>query len=212
MKSEISAIKRLKDRKSKVSCHYFIKKNGTILNMVPDSYISWHAGISNWKKYNKINKNSIGIEIQNPGHKNNYLNFSKKQIKSIKYLSKKLSKKFNLNKKNFLGHSDISPDRKKDPGEKFPWKALSKYKIGVWHNLNINLLKEMRSKQIDNKQKIMFLNRLKKIGYFFKKKKLEGSFLVTKAFQRRFRPQIINGKIDLECCEIAKNLVKSGLN
>ena len=76
MKSEIGAINRLTNTNSKVSCHYFIKKNGTILNMVPASYISWHAGISNWKKYDKINKNSIGIEIQNPGHKNNYSNFS----------------------------------------------------------------------------------------------------------------------------------------
>jgi len=212
MKSEKLAIRRLKDKKSKVSCHYFIKKNGTILNMVPESYISWHAGISNWKKYDKINKNSIGIEIQNPGHKNNYSNFSIKQIRSIEYLSKKLIKKFNLNKKNFLGHSDVSPDRKKDPGEKFPWKALSKHEIGIWHNLDNNLLQRIRSKKIDRKQKILFLKRLIKIGYFLKKKKLEHSFLVIKAFQRRFRPQIINGKIDLECCEIAKNLIKSGLN
>ena len=208
MKSEKLAIGRLKDKKSKVSCHYFIKKNGTILNMVPESYISWHAGISNWKKYDKINKNSIGIEIQNPGHKNNYSNFSIKQIRSIEYLSKKLIKKFNLNKKNFLGHSDVSPDRKKDPGEKFPWKALSKHKIGIWHNLDNNLLKKMRSKKIDHKQKILFLKRLIKIGYFLKKKKLERSFFLIKAFQRRFRPQLVNGKIDLECLKIAKNLVK----
>ena len=70
MKSEKLAIKKLKNENSKVSCHYFIKKNGIILNMVPDSYISWHAGISKWKKQNKINKYSIGVEIQNPGHSN----------------------------------------------------------------------------------------------------------------------------------------------
>ena len=72
MKSEVSAIKRLCDLSSKASCHYFIKNNGEILTLVPDLYISWHAGVSAWKKYRSINKYSIGIEISNPGHNNNY--------------------------------------------------------------------------------------------------------------------------------------------
>ena len=212
MKSEKLAIKKLKNENSKVSCHYFIKKNGIILNMVPDSYISWHAGISNWKKQNKINKYSIGVEIQNPGHSNGYIPYNEKQISAIKFLSKKLAKKFNICKKNFLGHSDISPNRKKDPGEKFPWEKLSKYKIGIWHSLDIKKLEKMRLKKIDDTQKNRFFNRLRKIGYFFKKNDLKELILTIKAFQRRFRPQIINGKIDLECSEIAKNLVKTGFN
>ena len=142
MKTEKSALKRLSDKNSKVSCHYFIKKNGSILNMVPDLYISWHAGISFWKNIKKLNKFSIGIEIQNPGHQYGYKSFNKKQINSIKYLSLKLAKKYNLKQTHFLGHSDIAPERKKDPGEKFPWEFLSKYNIGIWHSLDKKLLKK----------------------------------------------------------------------
>ena len=212
MKTEKSALKRLSSNYSKVSCHYFIKKNGTIINLVPDLYISWHAGISRWKKFKKINKFSIGIEIHNPGHQYGYKRFNKKQINSLKNLSLKLAKKYNLKSKHYLGHSDIAPDRKKDPGEKFPWEFLSKYKIGVWHSLDKRLLKKYRLKNIDNLDKIIFFKYLTKIGYFFKKKKINSILFAIKAFQRRFRPQLINGKIDFECLEIAKNLVKSGFN
>ena len=212
MKTEKSALKRLSSNYSKVSCHYFIKKNGDIINLVPDLYVSWHAGISRWKKLKKLNKFSIGIEIHNPGHQYGYKRFNKKQINSLKNLSLKLAKKYNLKSKHYLGHSDIAPDRKKDPGEKFPWEFLSKYKIGVWHSLNKRLLKKYRLKNINNLDKKIFLGYLIKIGYFFKKKKINSILFAIKAFQRRFRPQLINGKIDFECLEIAKNLVKSGFN
>ena len=212
MKTEKSALKRLSDKNSKVSCHYFIKKNGSILNMVPDLYISWHAGISFWKNIKKLNKFSIGIEIQNPGHQYGYKSFNKKQINSIKYLSLKLAKKYNLKQTHFLGHSDIAPERKKDPGEKFPWEFLSKYNIGIWHSLDKKLLKKKRLKNINNLDKILFLSYLNKIGYFFNKNKINSISFAIKAFQRRFRPKLINGEIDLECLEIAKNLVKSELN
>ena len=212
MKTEKSALKRLSSNYSKVSCHYFIKKNGDIINLVPDLYVSWHAGISRWKKLKKLNKFSIGIEIHNPGHQYGYKRFNKKQINSLKNLSLKLAKKYNLKSKHYLGHSDIAPNRKKDPGEKFPWEFLSKYKIGVWHSLDKRLLKKYRLKNIDNLDKIIFLRYLIKIGYFFKKKKINSILFAIKAFQRRFRPQLINGKIDFECLEIAKNLVKSGFN
>ena len=212
MKTEKSALKRLSSNYSKVSCHYFIKKNGDIINLVPDLYVSWHAGISRWKKIKKLNKFSIGIEIHNPGHQYGYKRFSKKQINSLKNLSLKLAKKYNLKSKHYLGHSDIAPDRKKDPGEKFPWEFLSKYNIGVWHSLDKRLLKKYRLKNINNLDKIIFLGYLIKIGYFFKKKKINSILFAIKAFQRRFRPQLINGKIDFECLEIAKNLVKSGFN
>tara|TARA_B100000963_G_scaffold144100_1_gene125568 strand:+ start:22922 stop:23650 length:729 start_codon:yes stop_codon:yes gene_type:complete len=210
MKNEKSALKRLTDRNSKVSSHYFIKKNGSIINLVPDRYVSWHAGISFWKNLKKLNKYSIGIEIHNPGHQHGYKAFNKNQITAIKYLSLKLAKKYNLKKKHYLAHSDIAPDRKKDPGEKFPWKLLSKYKIGVWHSIDKKILKKNRLKNLNNFEKRLFLNYLLRIGYFFKKNKINSIFSVVKAFQRRFRPEIINGKIDVECLEIAKNLVKSG--
>ena len=208
MKTEKSALKRLSNRNSKVSSHYFIKKNGTIINLVPDLYVSWHAGISFWKKLKKLNKYSIGIEIHNPGHQHGYRSFSKNQINSIKYLSLKLAKKYNFKKKYFLGHSDIAPSRKKDPGEKFPWEFLSKHEIGIWHSIDKKLLKKFRQKKIDNLEKKIFLNSLLKIGYFFKKDKTNLILPTVKAFQRRFRPQLINGKSDLECLKIAKNLIK----
>ena len=130
MKSEITALKRLTNYKSQVSSHYLINKNGEITKLVPDLYIAWHAGISKWKNYKSLNKNSIGIEITNPGHNFGYKKFKKQQILSLIKLTKFLTIKYKINKKNILGHSDIAPERKKDPGEKFPWKYLSKKKIG----------------------------------------------------------------------------------
>ena len=129
MRSENAAIKRLTNMNSKVSCHYFIKSNGEIIKMVPDQYIAWHAGISSWKKDKFLNLNSIGIEISNPGHAFKYQKFNRKQISSIINLSKNLKKKYKIKKENILGHSDIAPLRRKDPGEKFPWKLLNIKKI-----------------------------------------------------------------------------------
>ena len=142
MKREIDAINKLTNQKSKVSSHYFIKKNGEILKLVPDLYTAWHAGVSSWKNYKSLNKNSIGVEISNPGHSYKYKKFTKEQINSLIKLSKFLIKKYKISYKFILGHSDIAPERKKDPGEKFPWKLLSTRKIGYWHSLNENLIKK----------------------------------------------------------------------
>ena len=90
--------------------------------MVKDKNIAWHAGKSRWKKFVNLNKNSIGIELVNKGHQFGYQNFSKPQIKSLIKLCKNLKKKYLIKKENFLGHSDVAPLRKIDPGEKFPWK------------------------------------------------------------------------------------------
>ena len=128
MKNEDDAIKRLTSIKSKVSSHYFIKKNGEILTLVPDLYVAWHAGISKWKKFTFLNRSSIGIEISNPGHSYKYKTYTEKQIKSVFKLSKFLIKKYKIKSNFILGHSDIAPDRKKDPGENFPWKYLAKKK------------------------------------------------------------------------------------
>ena len=136
MKSEKEAVDRLTDIKSQVSSHYLIKNNGKIITLVPDLYIAWHAGISSWKNYKSLNKNSIGIEIANPGHNFKYKKFSKAQISGLVNLSKFLIKKYKINSKNILGHSDIAPERKKDPGEKFPWEFLSKKGISYWYDLN----------------------------------------------------------------------------
>ena len=210
MKKEIDAINLLTNEKSKVSSHYFIKKNGDILILVPELYVAWHAGISSWNNYKFLNKNSIGIEISNPGHDNNYKNFSNKQILSIIKLSKFLIKKYKIKSKNILGHSDIAPSRKKDPGEKFPWKILSKSKIGYWHDYNDFFLKSLRNKKINKSEKKIFFKNLIKIGYAknFNVDKKKYLTILTKAFQRRFRQKLVNGIIDKECFVICKNIIE----
>ena len=210
MRNEKQAIKKLTDYSSKVSSHYFIKNNGEILTLVPETYIAWHAGISQWKKYKSLNTNSIGIEISNPGHNFKYKNFSKKQIFAILKLSRLLQKKYEIQPYNFLGHSDIAPNRKIDPGEKFPWKYLSKKKIGYWHNLNYQKLLKQRMIEISNLEKIKFIKNLSKIGYTKKIKisKKEYFKILSLAFQRRYRQELINGIIDRECLSISENLLK----
>ena len=148
MKKESVAIKRLQDPKSKVSSHYLIKRNGEIINLVPDLFEAWHAGVSSWKHFKSLNKNSIGIEITNPGHQHGYKKFSKKQIFSLQKLLNILVKKYKIKKKYILGHSDISPGRKKDPGEKFPWEILAKKKLSFWHNLDQKKIKKFREKNL----------------------------------------------------------------
>ena len=208
MKSEKSAILRLIDDKSKVSTHYFIKKNGEIILMVPDLHIAWHAGKSKWKNYNFLNKHSIGIEISNKGHENGYQAFSKKQIYSLTRLSKILIKKYKIKKTNILGHSDIAYNRKKDPGEKFPWKLLSKKKVSVWHNLNQKKLIKLRNIHINNIEKKQLFKYLGKFGYFVNKiSKIQKKKLLL-AFQRRFRNALVSGKPDKECLLIAEKLSK----
>ena len=205
MSSESKAINRLTDVKSKVSCHYFIKKNGEIILMVPEKYEAWHAGISAWKKDVYLNKSSIGIEISNKGHRFGYENYSKNQINSLKKLSKFLIKKFKIKKTNIVGHSDIAFDRKIDPGEKFPWKLLSKNQIGIWHKINKQKLYKLRKKKLTKIQQSTCLKFMQKIGYSLKKK---NKIKLFKNFQRRFRQELINGMPDKECLIIAEKLSK----
>ena len=210
MKSESLAVKKLCDPKAKVSAHYFIKKNGNILQLVPDLYEAWHAGKSSWKKYNSLNKTSIGIEIQNSGHDYSYENFSLKQIDSLKKLLKNLVKNYKIDQKNILGHSDIAPNRKKDPGEKFPWKILSKIKLVKWHKLNEKKIRKLRLIKLTDSEENKFLKNLLKLGY----NKIKGlnsaseKKVIFRAFQRRFRQSLINGFSDQECLLISKNLLK----
>ena len=210
MRKESDAIKKLTNFKSNVSCHYFIKKKGITLVMVPDLYVAWHAGKSNWEKYKLLNKYSIGIEISNPGHNFGYNQFSKEQIQSLIKLSKILIKKYKIKPKNILGHSDIAPERKKDPGEKFPWKKLAKQKIGLWHSISLVRLKKNRGIKLNKINENVFINNLYTIGYLNKKFKkiinIKYKNYIVKAFQRRFRQELINGKIDKECLIISQNL------
>jgi len=211
MKNELSALNKLTDPKSKVSAHYFIKKNGKIINLVPDLYEAWHAGKSNWKNIQSLNRYSIGIEIQNPGHENFYEKFSNKQMNSVKKLLRFLTKKYRVNCKNILGHSDIASNRKKDPGEKFPWKELAKVKLAHWHQLNEKELIKYRLKKINLFEEKKFFINLYKIGYtkIQSKSFKDNKRLLVKAFQRRFRQGLVNGISDQECLILSKNLIKS---
>ena len=209
MQSERESIKRLCNSSSKVSSHYLINRKGKIFRLVQDSHVAWHAGKSCWRRRKNLNENSIGIELVNKGHQFGYTSFKKKQISSLIKLCKKLIKKYKINKKNILGHSDIAPLRKIDPGEKFPWKYLAKNKVGIWHDYEPNLLRKFRRTKVLTKQdKKRFVKNLNQIGYCFSAKNKLFFIKTIKAFQRHFRKELINGILDQECFMIAQNLTK----
>ena len=205
MKNDKIAIKKLTSFNSNVSCHYFITKSGKLIRMVPDSYVAWHAGESFWKNDQQLNFNSIGIEISNPGHEHGYRKFNDKQISCLLKISRILIKKYKIKKENILGHSDIAPLRKLDPGEKFPWEFLYKKKISIWHKINFRKKKILRGKK-SNFYLDKFIKNLKKIGYCVEYSNSKELRKIIKIFQMRFRPELVDGKLDLECYEIAKSL------
>ncbi len=198
MQSEIESIQRLKDKKSNVSAHYIINRKGSIIQLVPDNKIAWHAGRSKWKNYINLNENSIGIELVNKGHEFGYENFPKKQIKSLILICRKLKKKYNIKRENFLGHSDIAPLRKIDPGEKFPWKKLSLFEIGMWY-------KSQKKFTFKKNVRNFFFKNLSKIGYrYFKiSRERKTDKLIIKSFQRRYLPKKVSGKIDQKTLKIS---------
>ena len=200
MQSEVAAIKRLKNLKSKVSCHYLINRKGKVIQMVDDTNIAWHAGKSRWKNFVNLNKNSLGIELINKGHQFGYQAFSDQQIKSLISLCKILKKKFRIKKENFLGHSDIAPLRKSDPGEKFPWKKLNLHGLGKWYKKNNRNLNVSTSK-IES----LFFKNLKKLGYnyFSVHKKSPNDKKIIKSFQMHYLPNNVTGKIDQKTFKIS---------
>ena len=200
MQSEIESINRLKNPKYMVSCHYFISRNGQITQMVKDNKIAWHAGKSKWKNFTNLNKSSIGIELVNKGHQYGYQSFSNNQLKSLIKLCKNLKKKYSIKKENFLGHSDIAPLRKVDPGEKFPWQKLSVHNIGRWYKKENTYLKF----EVKKKRELFFKN-LKKLGYryfsIYEKKSTDKK--IVKAFQQKYMPKHVTGKIDKKTYKIS---------
>ena len=200
MQSEIESIKRLKDPKYKVSCHYIINRKGDVTQMVREENIAWHAGKSKWKKFKNLNNYSIGIELVNKGHQFGYQNFTHQQIFSLIKLCKKIKKKYLIKKENFLGHSDIAPLRKVDPGEKFPWKKLSIFKIGKWYEKTSNKI-EVNPKKIET----LFFKNLQKLGfrYFSSNRSNPKNKMIIKAFQRHYLPNCISGKIDQKTYKIS---------
>jgi len=201
MQSRIESVRRLLSPKHKVSCHYLIDRKGEILKMVDDNKVAWHAGKSKWKNYNNLNKYSIGIELVNKGHEFGYEKFTTSQVHHLIKLCQNLKKKYKIKNSNIVGHSDIAPLRKQDPGEKFPWKKLKRKQVGIWY-------KKLQSKSVelgDKKIKKLFFKNLFKIGYryFDKNRRTKKDIFLIEAFQRRFLPNKVTGKIDQKTFKIS---------
>ena len=205
MQSEIESLKRLKSHTSKVSCHYLINRKGRTIQLVKEQNIAWHAGESKWKRFTNLNKNSIGIELVNKGHQFGYQKFTKEQIKNLIILCKHLKKKFKIKTENFLGHSDIAPLRKIDPGEKFPWKKLSKFKLGKWF-YERKTFNKIGNKEIEK----AFFKNIKKIGYryFNIQRRNKRDKNIVKSFQQHYLPKTVTGIVDQETFIISHFLTR----
>src|SRR5271154_2159005 len=132
MKSAEEALARLCDPEAKVSAHYTIDRDGRVYRHVPEEFRAWHAGVSYWAGERNINGCSIGIEIVNPGHEFGYVPFAKPQIAALLDLAGDITERHAIPPARVLGHSDVAPARKEDPGELFPWSQLAEFGIGLW--------------------------------------------------------------------------------
>ena len=206
-----TAINHLCNTKKKVSSHFLITKKGEIYNLVSCDKRAWHAGKSYWKGETDINSNSIGIELDNSGHHNKFEKYTIQQIESLEKLINFISKKYTIPKTNILGHSDIAPYRKIDPGQKFQWKKLAKNKIGFFPKtieLNKkNSIEKLLNSQLGNSKKIKSLFMLNSIGYniYSAKRNVKCFKKLIKIYQMHFRPKIISGKLDEQTYELIKS-------
>jgi len=191
------SLAHLCDKNSKVSAHYLLDENGRIFQLVSEEKRAWHAGVSYWAGETDINSQSIGIELQNRGHEWGYNDFPKVQIKSLIELVMDIRKRHHIPEKNILGHSDIAPERKQDPGEFFPWEEISFYNIGYWPKLPQKKIELTHSRQATQKN-------LSLIGY-----NPETPFSENlKAFQRHYRPSKVDGILDNETAHLIDFIAK----
>jgi N-acetylmuramoyl-L-alanine amidase len=186
MQDAASAIARLCDPAARVSCHYLISEDGQILRMVPEERRAWHAGNSWWRGVTDINSASIGIEIVNPGHDFGYRPFPEEQIDALVPLIAEIKERYGITRGNVVGHSDIAPTRKQDPGELFPWGRLAR--------LRLALPRPAKNLMDPRWTDAGFLLALERFGY-----DVSDKLAAVVAFQRRFRPELIDGEIDGEC-------------
>jgi N-acetylmuramoyl-L-alanine amidase len=184
-----SAIDRLRDPAAKVSAHYLVAEDGTILRIVAEDKRAWHAGKSRWRGIEDINSASIGIEIVNPGHEFGYPPFPEQQIDALLPLVAEIKERHSITRGNVVGHSDIAPLRKQDPGELFPWNRLAKLRLALPRPTR-NLMDPMWTDA-------GFLIALERFGY-----DVSDKLAAVVAFQRRFRPELLDGEIDGECRSI----------
>ena len=186
MRDAESAIQRLTDPEAKVSAHYLVAEDGTILRMVDEAKRAWHAGQSHWRGITDVNSASIGIEIVNPGHEHGYRPFPEEQIDALLPLVAEIKERYDIGRGDVVGHSDIAPKRKQDPGELFPWSRLAK--------LRLALPRPTKNLMDPGWTQGGFLLALERFGY-----DVSDKLAALVAFQRRFRPELIDGEIDAEC-------------
>ncbi|MHA6720922.1 N-acetylmuramoyl-L-alanine amidase [Sphingomonas sp. RS6] len=180
------ALARLRDPAAKVSAHYLVEEDGRIMRLVPEEKRAWHAGRSHWRGITDVNSASVGIEIVNPGHEFGYRPFTDEQMGALIPLVSDIKARHGITRGNVVGHSDIAPARKQDPGELFNWHALAR--------LRLALPRPTRNLVDPGWPDAGFMLALERFGY-----DVEDPEAAVVAFQRRFRPELIDGEIDMEC-------------
>jgi N-acetylmuramoyl-L-alanine amidase len=200
MQTGQAALDRLTTAASKVSAHYVVFEDGRIVQCVPETLRAWHAGVSHWAGETDINSRSIGIEIVNPGHEFGYVDFPLRQTAAVISLCKSiLTRRGPISAERILGHSDVAPARKQDPGEKFPWELLSESGIGHWVRAAPLDLEGRTLKPGDQGDAVTRLQRtLRNYGYGIQETGHydDATRIVVTAFQRHFRPARIDGIAD----------------
>jgi N-acetylmuramoyl-L-alanine amidase len=184
MPSADGALTRLCDPAAKVSAHYVITEEGEVIRLVDESMRAWHAGLSYWRGKANVNGCSIGIELQNPGHTCGYRPFPDAQIDALVPLLHRIVHDYDIPRANVVGHSDIAPQRKLDPGELFPWERLAQYRLALPRPTKLEL-----GDPFDNDG--AFYHALERFGY-----DVSDGKKAVEAFQRRWRPEKIDGEID----------------
>jgi N-acetylmuramoyl-L-alanine amidase len=181
-----AALQRLCDPEAKVSAHYFISEEGEVVRLVDEARRAWHAGASYWRGHKDVNSASVGIELDHPGHGLGYREFADAQIEALVPLLNDIVRRHDIPRANVVGHSDVAPARKMDPGELFPWDRLAEYRLCLPRPEKLAL-----GDPFDNDG--AFYLALERFGYDI----TEGR-KVVEAFQRRWRPERIDGVIDGE--------------
>ncbi len=192
------ALARLCDPEAKVSSHYAIDEAGVVYRLVAEDRRAWHAGVSFWAGEKNVNGRSIGIELVNPGHEFGYVPFAEAQITALIELAQGIASRHAIPARFVLGHSDVAPARKTDPGELFPWQRLAEAGIGLWPSPSSTTA--ARGEQA-------FAQQLSRFGYGVPPQVDVPLDAVVTAFQRHFRPSCIDGVADGECAAILEGLL-----
>ncbi|HUI35584.1 MAG TPA: N-acetylmuramoyl-L-alanine amidase [Stellaceae bacterium] len=194
MQSADAALDRLCDPAAQVSSHYLVDEDGTIWRLVPEERRAWHAGVSFWRGETALNGVSIGIEIVNPGHEWGYRGFPEPQMRAVETLCQDIVARRSIPAHRVVGHSDIAPTRKSDPGELFDWLRLARAGVGLWPEPAVEL-RDRRGRGVGIVERARALADLARIGYQVEPGNV-GPPLA--AFQRRFRPERWDGRLDGE--------------